>query len=945
MEAIPSNVSDHKAGAHVDGVVCTELHGAHLVPDLEQARRFLMMLDPEAESFTFQTFDDNQGRKAKRPVRTLHGAFDELMPKLTRLNQQGSGVFVVVQATDGQGRKAENITRIRAVMADLDAGLPAAWPLNPSILIETSPGKFQAYWLCEGLSKDDFKRVMQGVIASCSGDKSVKDAARVLRLPGFYHQKRNAKKGLTGKPFMVRIVAADGARYSRDEIFKAFCPAPEAKSASIIPTRGKAYVPLPVEPEILPGLLAELREALNCIPAEEHGFDYAYWLWIGAALYHSTGASQEALEIWHEWSSRVPEKYDAAALNSKWGGFARDDNQPKANAQQIFDKARELGWHRTLPKGFSRGEDGSIVAQIAPSRGDPYRLRLCSHIEFVAKTRDADGGASGLLLNVTDRDTKAVRQWAMPKEEIFSDGDILRRTLTRMGAYVDASPAARPAFARLFNEASPQRLVRCVSRTGWHKRHFVLPDKTIAVGDEHAVVYQSAIASGNPFKQAGELAEWKEHIAGPAIGNSRLVLAICAAFASPLLGVVGEEAGGGLHFHGGSSSGKTTAMRVAASVWGRGGIKGADGADGFIETWRTTANAMEGMAQSRNDTLLCLDELGQVEGKDAWEGAYMLAQGQGKHRAMRDGSARTPSTWRVLFLSTGELSFAAKLREDRLQRAPTAGQGVRVLDIKADAGAGLGVFERIPAQFAHEKPCDRGYAFAEALREATARYYGVAGISFLQQVVADFEGARDQARALRDIYADNIAHGCGGQAQRVAKLFGLMAAAGDLAAQWGIVPWREGEAGKAATRCFKDWLAERGGSGAWELSAGIAHVRRFIELHGSSRFAPWHDTAKTVYERVGFVRTISETGADMVGDAAAAFGSNGGGRVVYYILPEGWKEICKGHDPQAIAKELWKRGALSRGSDGKFSIATRLPGHGVSRCYVLHAERLYGEDE
>ena len=50
---------------------------------------------------------------------------------------------------------------------------------------------------------------------SCGGAKGIN---RVLRLPGFLHRKNPAA------PFMVRIVKASGARYTREQIMKAFPP-------------------------------------------------------------------------------------------------------------------------------------------------------------------------------------------------------------------------------------------------------------------------------------------------------------------------------------------------------------------------------------------------------------------------------------------------------------------------------------------------------------------------------------------------------------------------------------------------------------------------------------------------------------------------------------------------------------------------------------------------
>ncbi|MDR0581029.1 MAG: DUF927 domain-containing protein, partial [Holosporaceae bacterium] len=48
---------------------------------------------------------------------------------------------------------------------------------------------------------------------------------------------------------------------------------------------------------------------------------------------------------------------------------------------------------------------------------------------------------------------------------------------------------------------------------------------------------------------------------------------------------------------------KTSALCVAASLWGT---------KKFMQQWRSTSNALEAVAESHNDGLLILDELGQI---------------------------------------------------------------------------------------------------------------------------------------------------------------------------------------------------------------------------------------------------------------------------------------------------------------------------------------------
>ena len=123
-----------------------------LTPDLEQARRFLAALDATGQ-FTFQTFCDDKHvdlDTKKGLARKFHGDLATHAHSLAALQRKRAGAFVTVNKTDLKGRKEENITSVRAVYVDL-YGSPLEpvheFPLKPSIIIESSPGRWHAYWL------------------------------------------------------------------------------------------------------------------------------------------------------------------------------------------------------------------------------------------------------------------------------------------------------------------------------------------------------------------------------------------------------------------------------------------------------------------------------------------------------------------------------------------------------------------------------------------------------------------------------------------------------------------------------------------------------------------------------------------------------------------------------------------------------------------------------
>jgi len=201
---------------------------AKIVPDLKVAQLFLDTLDPSGK-FTFQTFDDNQDRKDGRLARTFNGTLEEHAAALRDLQQQGAGVFVTINETDLNGRKEQNVIRVRSVCVDLD-GAPIEPVLEhqcePHMVIESSEERWHAYWLSE-LPLDQFKGMQKNLARVFDGDSAICDLPRVMRLPGFFHHKR--KNGKSKEPFMTRIesITEDTQRYSFEQLCEYFPEAPQ----------------------------------------------------------------------------------------------------------------------------------------------------------------------------------------------------------------------------------------------------------------------------------------------------------------------------------------------------------------------------------------------------------------------------------------------------------------------------------------------------------------------------------------------------------------------------------------------------------------------------------------------------------------------------------------------------------------------------------------------
>ena len=553
---------------------------------------------------------------------------------------------------------------------------------------------------------------------------------------------------------------------------------------------------------------------------------------------------------------------------------------------------------------------------------------VCTRLEVEALTRNSEGADWGYLLAFADPLNRP-KTWAMPARMLSGDGNEMRAMLLSMGLRIAPSPRARLKLTEYIQTRFRDEVALCVDRVGWHGPAYVLPTETL--GDEgERVVYQVEGPLENQFRQRGSAEQWAERVARLCVGNSRLAFAVCCAFAGPLMRPAGMESGG-FHLRGDSSSGKTTALRVAASVYG---------APTYMGRWRATDNALEAIASQHCDGLLILDELAQVDPRVAGETAYLLANESAKARATRTGAARSRKTWRLLFLSAGELGLADHMAEGG--KRVRAGQEARMADIPADAGRGLGAFEDL-----HE--IGGGSDFSRHITQASAACYGASGRAWLQWLVGHADGLRQRIKSLADqIELALVPELASGQVQRVGARFSLVAAAGELATEAGLTGWPEGEATRAARACFNAWMAARGGIGNSEVAHMLNQVRRFLELHGEGRFTWWHrgadDHAAKTLHRAGVRRMLDEHGQPIKTNSGhlAEYGERMPPTmgeqvsVEFFILSDTFKtEVCQGFDHVAVCKVLLDHGCLVTKEAGRFDSKPRLPGIGPARCYHI----------
>ena len=397
-------------------------------------------------------------------------------------------------------------------------------------------------------------------------------------------------------------------------------------------------------------------------------------------------------------------------------------------------------------------------------------------------------------------------------------------------------------------------------------------------------MFQSDSNHHKEYSVSGALEDWQNNVAMLCVGNAGLMFTLSVSFAGALLKPCNVD-GIGFHWFGDSSKGKTTGLKMAASVWGNW--------ENYKRAWKTTANGLEGAAALFNDGLLALDEIGDGDPKEISEALYLLANGTGKQRANVLGHAKNVTTWRVAVLSNGEYSIESHLAKKGI--TVQAGQLVRFLQIPI--WGEHGAFDELHGS-------ESGWAFSNRVTKNAELYHGEAGRTYLEKITAS--NLDELPPALHSALEGFIKqHGeLSPQEARAAKSFALVGIAGELATDYGITGWNSGSAMDSALFCFQKWRDYRG-AGDIEPQRIKESVQAYVETFGDARFTCTTDETRLHGERAGYWRGDDD------------------GRVWLFTKP-GLQQATQGMDFKRVVNVLLSEGWLITDGEGKLTTKARL---------------------
>ena len=357
-------------------------------------------------------------------------------------------------------------------------------------------------------------------------------------------------------------------------------------------------------------------------------------------------------------------------------------------------------------------------------------------------------------------------------------------------------------------DTDPKRRFSFANAPGWYGVGFALPGKYFCLDetadpveiDPNSIEHVASFTMGE-----GSLWDWQRHVAKPARKSSPLSVSIAAAFAAPLLRKLDMDSFA-INWFGDTSEGKTLTLKVAASV------AGLFGPGGVLPSWADSEAGFEGQAMGHRDCVLPLDETADGEKEMPPEKrARLLAFGIGRNRPRILSSTYERAhglkgrEYRVIVISSSEralrdIAMAAGTRR-------LGGEEVRLIDVPASEPGSLGVFDGRIEPADAGTPLEVTKALADKLAASARRYQGHAFVAFLDKLIRD-DGWQGKVTTYKSQFEFAVkAPSSTAAVYRIQSNFAIIWAAGALAIDYGVLPWKKSQLRKAVEKCFRRVLS------------------------------------------------------------------------------------------------------------------------------------------
>lgn len=479
---------------------------------------------------------------------------------------------------------------------------------------------------------------------------------------------------------------------------------------------------------------------------------------------------------------------------------------------------------------FVLTNDGLSIQDTEKANATPERY--CGFIRPISHFSTDE--TCGLDVEIKDRSGR-LKTVAVDFGDIVDGGATVQRQLARAGLvfYKTQSRNTKPPINDFLNLYAIERReglteVEVVTKGGWAPEYDAFLFDNVTLGKGGYKVRLAPKKDAPKLTEIGTVKDWAATMGEYARRSSIMRFAAYVALAAPLVQIVGRQTTI-FHLFGESSKGKSTALYVAASIYG----SSAD----YVSSWRSTKSNQSTRAIKHNNLVLCLDELKQ--GAKALDSSpYDICNEIDKGRDNANGTGQEQRRWSLFILSTGEATLDGIRSRASVGVSDSAtGEHVRFVEIPATDGD-MGVFDVVDPSTSTDEGRRR---LVDAIKQCPN--CGAVGREFIEHVIREIadkglDGFKKEAVEWMDGFISSCGT-VGTHEARVLSAFAVAAYAGRLAQSWGLVPWDEGDAERVARSSFRAWL-----------SSGESIEARNEELLSNVRSDPnrYHE----YYDKIGY---------------------------------------------------------------------------------------------
>ncbi|MBF0749125.1 DUF927 domain-containing protein [Mammaliicoccus lentus] len=406
---------------------------------------------------------------------------------------------------------------------------------------------------------------------------------------------------------------------------------------------------------------------------------------------------------------------------------------------ELIKEKKEILENDIIPDNYKVGDNGWLYKMVEKGRGDDKEivpLLITSTPPFITKQlKDIES----LIISYEMKFKKAGEITTIPVQatEIADSKNIIN--LANKGLDVDTiNRTEMVQFISMFKRLNNIPDESIATRLGHVKGHFIHP---LINDDIRLVIHEEGYKQlANAFKTKGNLEDYAEKVFEPIKDSPMVMTFVYASLGSILLHDFNVDPFV-VDMASKTSTGKTTALRVAGSVWGT---------DKLINEWNTTPIDLERKASILNSFPSMYDDTRKAKPYLLSDVVYQFSGGKSKGRGNVQ-SVDIVKNWNNILLSTGETSIVEYGNEK-------AGVSARVVTLQ-------------------DKPFNDDVNI-RALYEGLESNYGHLGLAFINQYSKQKTSYKASFKTYEDIYIDKA--GENEVMQRVARYFAVIMVAGEI---------------------------------------------------------------------------------------------------------------------------------------------------------------------